>query len=239
MTSIDRALGGDPFSIDQFRCFDAARVLSPYRAVHESHPWTGLPVASQLVFKILFVSICQQFNWDFLQAKMAHWLLPDPVRLLSTVSAVDARFIDRLLTDYEKPERIKARQRAAMLRSTAERLGQLLSDGKIDELVRAPRLDGSSRFYELMQSIPAFAEDPLEKKSRILAHDLYRERILLFEDPENLKPAVEYHIIRLYIRTGRVYPTNEAVKGELLNPDSPARPRLVTLLRSAVQEAMI
>ena len=236
--TIDRALSGNPFSIDQFRCRDAANSLRTFRPQAHVQDWSKLPTISQLVFKSLFVSICHQFNWDFLQGAMAGWLLPDPERRLGEVATIRAPDIGRLLSAYPKPERIRSQQRARMLRTTAHELQALLDTGRLDALIAGPRLEGAGGFYDVMRQVSAFAEDELEKKVRVLTHDLYREGILVFSDPENLRPAIEYHILRLYIRTGRVYPTHESVREHLLSRGAWSRGRLVKLMRRAVEEAM-
>ncbi len=238
MTTIDGALRGNPFSVDWFRCRDAAESLYGFEAIHQVEPWSHLPALSQIVFKTLFVSICHQFNWDFLQAAMAAWLLPAPDLRLDEVAMTRPSQIARMLDAYPKPERVRAQQRARMLRATAEQLKLMISSGHLKALMAAPRLDGPGGFYELMRAIPAFAEDELEKKVRVLAHDLHREGILIFTDPENLKPAVEYHILRLYLRTGRVYAVHESVRERLRSPGLTSRDRLVKLLRKTVEEAM-
>jgi len=236
--TIDRALSGDPFRIDQILCREAARGYSGFKSLHTVEPWSDLPLLSQFVFKTLFISVCQQFNWDFLQNAMAQWLLPAPEAKLLQLEGVRSPEIARLLKGYSKPERIRAQQRARMLRETAGRLRQLLNDGVLQQLVETRTLAGPQGFYAVIRSIPAFAEDPLEKKVRVLAHDLFREGIIRFSDPENLKPAIEYHILRIYLRSGRVYPINDAVREALRQPTLNPRGRMVKLLRQRVEEAM-
>jgi hypothetical protein len=236
--TIDRALSGDPFRVDQILCREAAQNLAGYVPAHQAEVWSDLPTLSQLVFKTLFVSICHQFNWDYLQNAMAQWLLPTPEAMLGGLEVVKSTEISRLLSGYSKPERIRAPQRAQMLRESARCLNRLVQDGVLQRLLETRQLAGPDGFYSAMQSIPAFSEDPLEKKVRVLAHDLHREAIIRFSDPENLRPAVEYHIIRLYLRSGRVYPVNDDVKELLRSKSLNPRGRLVKLLRTRVEEAM-
>ena len=236
--TIDRALSGDPFTKYQILCREAARGLGSYVSVHQPEPWTDLPAPSQFVFKALFISICHQFNWDFLQNAMAEWLLPVPEARLTGLQTVRPSDISKLLQGYAKPERIRPQQRAQMLRVTAFHLAEMLNDGSLQRLVEVGQLDGPEGFYATMKRIPAFAEDVLEKKVRVLAHDLYRENIIRFSDPANLRPAVEYHLLRLYLRSGRVYPVDQSVTEALRHPSLTSRARLVKLLRMRVEEAM-
>lgn len=236
--SLDRALDGVPFEIDLIRCFEAARQLSTFSPVDEVHPWNRESKRSQFVFKTLFVSICHQFNWDYLQSALASWLLPNPIRHLAEAADCTPSRIGALLSDYPKQERVRASERAHLLRDTAQHLSAMLSDGSIETLMRRKNLEGVGGFYSTIGQLRAFQGDPLEKKIRVLAHDLHRERILVFADPENLKPAVEYHLIRLYLRTGRVYPTDSSVRELLVGDQERARRRLVMTLRGQVDEAM-
>jgi hypothetical protein len=237
--TIDRALSGNPFAIDLYRCRDAALRVRAFTPDRVEGLWTDVPPLSQFVFKTLFVAICHQINWDFLQARMAEWLLPSPEHSLAYVARVPASEIEGLLAGYPRPERIRSRQRARMLRETAACLSGLLDSGRLHVLIEDPHLAGVHGFYDMMHRIPAFAEDELEKKARVLAHELHREGTIVFRDPGNLRPAVEYHILRLYVRTGRVYPRSQDV-GDLLRHQGVVarRPRMVKLLRETVEEAM-
>lgn len=169
---------------------------------------------------------------------MAGWLLPNPEQRLEELATTRPSNIRQLLSAYPKPERIRAQQRAQMLRTTARELQALHDKGQLDALIAASRLGGAGGFYDVMKAVSAFAQDELEKKIRVLAHDLHRERIIEFKDPNHLRPAVEYHILRLYIRTGRVYPTDESIREHLSRPGAWSRGRLIKLLRQAVEEAM-
>lgn len=236
--TIDRALSGDPFRVDQILCQEAALRIRGYTGHRQTEAWSDLPPLSQFVFKALFISVCQQFNWDYLQNAMAGWLLPSPEKMLPQLGMVRSTQISQLLSGYAKPERVRPSQRAGMLRETAIYLQDLMQRGVLDELLARRELAGTRGFYAVMQTIPAYAEDELEKKVRVLAHDLHREGIIDFIDPQNLKPAIEYHILRLYLRSGRVYPVHPSVREALRTRNLNPRDRLVKLLRRRVEEAM-
>jgi hypothetical protein len=236
---VDQALQGNPFSIDELRCYEAGRTLSRFQTRAEKTAWHPESLTSQLAFKVLFISICHQFNWDFLQGALASWLLPNADVRLDEFAAAKPAQIKQLLAGYAKQERVRPNERAKGLRDTAKSLqGLLAPGGGLHALIERPVLDGKDGFYSVIREVTAFRGDILDKKARVLAHDLYRENILNFTDPENLKPAVEYHLIRLYLRTGRVFPTKEAIRDELRGANRPARRRLVMLLRQTVDQAM-
>lgn len=237
--TLDRALAGVPFSVDLFRCHEAAKALSSYKPVHTPEMWSHESAAAQVAFKTLFISICHQMNWDVLQTAMAGWLLPNTDKRLEEFSNTTPNQIAELLAHYPKQERVRARERAAMLRATANSLrGMLGQGGSFARIIDTPILEGAQGYYSAIANISAFTGDPLEKKARVLAHDIHREHILNFADPQHLRPAVEYHLIRLYLRTGRVYPTHQDVRRQLVGKTRPTRDRLVKVLRQTVDEAM-
>ena len=83
----------------------------------------------------------------------------------------------------------------------------------------------------------AFRDDPLRKKSNVLVHEIVRDRIANFDNSTQIAPAIDYHIMRLYLRSGRVLPLHRETL-DLLKKNSAPRPRLVKLLREAVSEAV-
>lgn len=61
-------------------------------------------------------------------------------------------------------------------------------------------------FLDTMQQIPGFSQDPLKKKSLLLAMTLANrpEKFLNAKDPENWQPILDYHLMRLALRMGLV-----------------------------------
>ena len=237
MTVISRdPLAGVPFSINKFQCYNMARRLREFRPSAEMHPWSSECKESQFFFKILFVSVCHQINWDFMQDAMADILLPDAHLSLDRISCISKKDIDAALAGYPKRDRWRSAERAKYLRMTASELKDDYES--FLDCVDAGELAGERGFYQHIDRLTVFQEDDLNKKTNVLAHDLFREGVIQFLDPENLRPAVEYHLIRLYLRTGRVYPTHDEVKRGLLENAKVRRPRLVKVLRQTVSQAM-
>ena len=237
--SLDKALSGQPFKVDLFSCFQAAQKLKGYRPAPVIEPWANEPKVDQFMFKTLFISICHQMNWDVMQSAMASFSFPDTYNRLDEFSATTSTQIADLLENYPKKERVRAAERAKILRQTARQLKELMPDrAAAEERIANSFLEGPDGFYDFAGKVDAFTGDPFEKKPRVLAHDLFREEIIPFSDPENLKPAVEYHLIRLYLRSGRVSTENQWVREELAGPRTPTRDRLVKLVREAVDDAM-
>jgi hypothetical protein len=97
-------------------------------------------------------------------------------------------------------------------------------------------LGGPDGLYSMLDRLEAFGSDPQQKKSRILVQQLGRTGLVKFTDPDQLKPAIEYHLVRLYLRTGRV---THAESLDVGNGHTRASDiRTVTALRRAVEQAM-
>lgn len=62
------------------------------------------------------------------------------------------------------------------------------------------------RFLEFMRSVPGFDKDPLEKRQMLLAMALANrpEEFLKVTDPGNWMPIVDYHCMRVCLRSGLV-----------------------------------
>lgn len=237
MSGVDRALARNPFSVDPTQCYLAAEALQHFSPADETYPWSGAPVASQLIFKLLFVTICHQINWDFLQRRMfERFFSQDEKEMLAIAKDAKAAMVADMLSGYHREERIRAKERAKYLRETALAIASEFDNDPMN-LVRDRHIFGDNGLLKQLTKIPAFSEDPLTKKSNAFAQELARERIVEFCDADLIPPAIDYHLIRLYLRTGRVVPNNQHVLNSL-KTGTTHRMRLVKLLRESVAEAL-
>ena len=225
------------FRVDHLACAAAADTIKAYHASVERMPWGALPRSNQLVFKLAFVAICHQFNWDFLQDRLSKQLLAgDQSQMIRRLAAIKSDELQEWLAGYDKPDRIQATARAAMLRDIGKGLLAIGGDALTLVTAASDRIAGSTGFVNQLNRFEPYNLDPLHKKSYVLIQDLIREGIVRFEDEDSLRPAIDYHIMRLYLRSGRVVPLYEVV-ADALRLQHP-RPRLVHLLREAVAEAL-
>lgn len=237
MSGIDRALAGNPFSVDPTQCYLAAQALQRFTPTKANNPWSAAPVSAQVVFKLLFVAICHQINWDFLQRRMfERFFAEDFAEMLDRAKGASAKLVTDMLEGYHRPERVRAAERAKYLRSTAEALEIRFANDPL-KLVSMGKVFGEKGLLELIREVPAFGEDPLSKKANAFAQELAREKIVEFSDDGLIPPAIDYHLIRLYLRTGRVIANDRAIFRSL-RTGSTHRMRLVNLLREAVASAL-
>ncbi len=239
MKTIEQLLSaGDVFRLDPTACMQHSDIVRAYVSEDEKFPWSAEPLKVQLVFKVSFIAICHQFNWDFLQNALARNLLGKPESIITLLSKVNATTIAEWLSSYPKKERIRAKERARLLRDVAATLEREFDgdQGVFYDACSTTKLSNRD-FHNLMDKFEGFRTDQLRKKTNILSHDLMREKIVTFPDPQNLEPAVDYHIMRLYLRTGRVIPSNQVVFRYLEGAPNP-RGALVRELRKVTAEAV-
>lgn len=233
---LDRALAGRAFSIDPLACSASAQILRSIN-IDGTHNPSVRPLESELRFRIALSAICHQINWDFLSERLS-FLFDAETFEARDLSEATARDIDHWLEGYHRPERIRAKERAALLRDVG---GTLFRDfgGRATNVIYGSgrRLYGPNGFLDRLDRFQAFREDPLRKKSNVLVHEIVRDGIASFDDEHQIAPAIDYHIMRLYLRSGRVIPIHQETL-ELLKKDCTPRPRLVKLLREAVSEAV-
>ena len=81
-----------------------------------------------------------------------------------------------------------------------------------------------------------FSEDPEQKKLQVLLHNIARVNIISGIDAL-CKPAIDYHIMRLYIRRGDITP-NTSLGYEFLNNKISRKASTVAAFRSVVANAL-
>ena len=186
--------------------------------------------------EILAAAICHSTNWERLRrsirriARAPELFNPDRLASLSLQEFRDW-FADGLPTDGSLPSRHRLFTETAawVARGVPARLSEL-SEGSV-------WLGGRDGLYERLSLIPAFNSDPETKKARVLVQELCRTGLIEPLDPASVKPAVEYHLIRLYLRTERVLPARPEDQSRLLQPTTFRAP-LISRVRRAVENAM-
>lgn len=234
---LDQVLGRNPFEVDESACLLAAQDLASYKNSAADRPFPNARPSTVALFKLFFVSICHQINWDFLLSRFeSRFFSNEPRAMIEAVSNVNSVDIEEMLAGYSKPERIRAKERAKILRDVAATIEQEFGRD-IERLFFPPKIDGPDGMLDRLAKFDVFSEDPLKKKANVFVQELLREHIASFMDEGEVEPAIDYHLIRLYIRTGRVSANDEIIKNLLISP-SPTRMRVITLLRKKVSEAL-
>src|SRR5882672_7891459 len=96
------------FDIDEFACMTMARRLSGYTASYSLRPVPEREKSSYLTYKIAVASICHQFNWDFLNKRLADQLLDGGgVNIVERLANLSAREFHAWFSDFGEPDRIR------------------------------------------------------------------------------------------------------------------------------------
>lgn len=240
MKKLNDLLGsGDLFSVDMFACMSHAETLKNHKQTIQKQPWNIYPAEIQLIFKVAFISICHQINWDYLQHTLAQKILTNEADILDILQNVSAKKISCWLEDYPRKERVRAQERATLIKDVGIKIAsEFNSDLKLFYSQVSNATLAGNQFEKIMDTFEAYRKDPLKKKTNVLTHDLTTEKIIDFRDKENLKPAVDYHIIRTYLRTGRVIPKDTELFKFFKGAPNP-RNYIIKKLRETVSEAVM
>jgi uncharacterized protein (DUF362 family) len=227
----------------QVPLIDNALAANSLKAIIDIMPrekvdFTDLGKRAAAQCELITAAICHQINWDFLRQRIKEETIKDPHRWeINRIRAIKSGEIEEMLTGYPRTERIRARERAKMLRE----LSVLFTSTDysfldvLDEV--GPNLVGSHGLLSLLCRSRVFSEDPEMKKAYVLVHSLYRSKLWRCNDELNIRPAIDYHIMRLYIRRGNVCArTKEGEK--YLKESVRRRPSTTSALRALVAEAM-
>lgn len=159
------------------------------------------PFYSAVVCEMVCAAICHQMNWDFLRDAVyrkttmsVDWLSPG---YLSNISESE---VYEMLSGYSKPERIRCEERSKILHN----LGAWLSTYNSVEEIFFDK-DGILLCRDIVRNnllkCEAFSTDPEEKKMQLLM-----QKLSSFDELSGLslyyQPAIDYHLVRVYLRRG-------------------------------------
>lgn len=194
--------------------FDMTNFREIYAKIINSLPprnllFSELPLENAIGCEIICAAICHQINWDFLRSTIykktkldCTWIAPQKI------SRISPREVAQLLEGYNKPERIREKERAFLLRSLGNSLLELNYSYSDIFFLQDRAIRNKENILNIIKSLKAFAHDPEEKKIQLLLQNL-SEYEPLSELSKCCKPAIDYHIIREFLRRGLVIPKNQ------------------------------
>ena len=159
--------------------------------------------------EIVCAAICHQMNWNYLRnaimtktIESPQWHNPNSIKTISIAE------VKSMFSKYDKPERVRADERASLLQQlgySAIRSGGNYTDIFFDKSGNIKDYCDIASFFN---DCEVFSKDPESKKTQILFQSLsvYPQ---LSKIRDYCNPAIDYHIIRTYLRRGLVYPLTE------------------------------
>lgn len=159
------------------------------------------PLRIAMVCEIICSAICHQMNWDFLRGAVRdktvasfEWLSP---KHLSQISETE---VFEMLSDYSKPERVHKEERTMLLRSLGKWLCTYDSVEQIF-LDKNGTLLSRDEIQNRLLACEVFSNDPEGKKMQLLM-----QKLSSFHELAGLslyyQPAIDYHLVRVYLRRG-------------------------------------
>lgn len=188
--------------------------------------------------EIVCASICHQMNWDYLRNALFNKLREDPNWVLPhSLICIEEKEVADLFRSYNKPERIRVRERTQILREIGEWAKTFVNISSIF-------LDSSGNLLQKdfvrknLLLCNTFATDIEEKKMQLLLQKLSLYKV--FEGVATYcQPAIDYHLIRTYLRRGLLFAKTEYAKGYIMNQSAERKDSTVAAVRHLCAELML
>ena len=190
-----------------------------------------------LMAELVCVGICHQMNWDFLRNAVFQKLKSDCTWIYpNNLSQIQEKDVLELFKLYNRPERIRSEERTHLLREIG-RWCELFE--KIEFIFKGE--DGNILSKEILRQnilqCEVFANDPEEKKMQLLL-----QKLSLYNNYKELvnysKPAVDYHLIRSFLRRGLIFAKKEYAKVYLKNQSTERKETTVAAVRHLCSKVM-
>jgi hypothetical protein len=234
--SMSNALNAGGWRVLPLACVEHGEYLRAVRPSHLPHPLAHNPRAA-ITAETLMAAVCHGTNWDRLRKEFMRNFVAHPLRIERLATLTRDQFGAEFGNGFSpREDYARMSRRYELFVDTASALA--VGDIDLDRMLRPlVRLGGDYGLLEHLRATPSFAEDARGKKLRILVQQLLRFNLINASDPDSLPPAIEYHLLRVYLRTGRVVPTTPSARrsvtvSEVRRLDS------INALRRAVEEAM-
>lgn len=205
----------DIFDIPFFNCNfemiypDIASILPKERV-----SFSELSFENSIACEVICAAVCHQMNWDYLRRTILEktkidkgWMAGE--RLLN-ISEED---VEKLFKNYKKPERVRAKERCEILHD----VGRFMCNvGQYQSLFldKEKKLLPIELIRNRLLQCNTFSKDPKEKKLQLLLQKLSN-----YDKLKKLsvycQPAIDYHLIRCYLRRGLLRPRTAYAEGYL------------------------
>lgn len=211
-----------------------AKIVNSLPPRNSSFP--NLSLENVIGCEVVCAAICHQINWDFLRNAIYEMTMQDDTWLYpKKLSKITSAKVLQLLGNYNKPERIKEKERCSLLRSLGSSLSTL-GYNYWDIFFSADlAIRNSDEILNVLNLSKAFSGDPEGKKTQLLLQNLsdYEELSML---STYRKPAIDYHIIREFLRRGLIKPINQKAYEFIFNPEVQRKEQTVAALRKVCSD---
>ncbi|MCS6845823.1 MAG: queuosine salvage family protein [Caldilineales bacterium] len=176
-------------------------------------------------------------GWDYLVRATRR--VVDEVASAEAMAAINADRLRAILSDDFDPAHSTVDRVEERLRQLHEVAATLLEqyEGEAMNLYHQAggRIAGPDGIIARLRAIPAF-QDPLNKKAQLLVGHLDAAGVWPLDDPENLKVCMDYHAMRVALRTGIVEITDPGLR-IALKQKAPVTDEINHRVRQVVSDA--
>lgn len=223
--------------------FDTYNQAKVYENIISSIPrenilFTEFDVETMIACEAVCAAICHSMNWDFLRravSKRTHsnenWVTPEYLRKMKNTDILE------LLAGYSKPERFREQERCEMLNILGESVAIRYGNFSHIFLDENGCVKPQNEIDEFFNSCSVFSSDKEQKKYQVLLQNLSGYSLL--SDVGNYcAPAIDYHIIRTYIKRGYISPRTAYAREYLFNSKSNKRENTMAAIRSLCSQVV-
>lgn len=207
--------------LDNARARKIGKLISLLKFAHsaDSNP-KKINRENDLFLMYILVGICHQINWNFLMKALDEVRIKSPSKFTPEYLAkISHKELTTWLSAYPKKKRLtKKMKRAALVQDMAKFLLEKYG-GKILNLASksSGKMEGKNGMYALLAKTIAYGEDPLRKKATVFIDLADELNLIKFSDWENYVPPIDYHIVRILLRSGVVEVLNKQLLLKLMN----------------------
>lgn len=191
-----------------------------------------------IMAEVICAGICHQINWDFLRSTIFSKLTDNPEWVMpNNLSHMKESDVFSMLQLYDKPERIRAKERVSLLQEIS-RWGK--SFPSVSSIFFNDNGDIHSKeiIRQNLLKCSAFSVDPEEKKMKLLL-----QKLSSFDSLRGLgsycQPAIDYHLIRNFLRRGLLFPKNEFARDYIKKQTTERKEGTVAAVRHVCSDLML
>lgn len=183
-----------------------------------------------IVCEIICSAICHQMNWDFLRKTIYDKTIENPQWIMADyLSKISEKEIYEMFSSYSKTDKIRAYERMNIIRDVGKWLLSF-EDASSVFLDKKGQLLTKDEVRKNLLQCKAFRTDPEEKKLQLLLQKLSSYNRLKGL-AKYYEPAIDYHLIRSYLRRGLVFTKTKYAKEYICNYDVKRKESTVAAVR--------
>lgn len=211
---------------------DFDRVYPDIAAIlpEEAVSFSGLSLEYCIACEVVCAAICHQMNWDYLRQAVLERTEADESWLCGPkLAGILEDEVASLFAHYKKPERVRAKERSRILRE----VGKMVCDtGGYRNLFldSCGKLRSIDIIRERLRKCSVFSQDPKEKKLQLLL-----QKLSVYKSLRGLslycKPAIDYHLVRCYLRRRLIYPKTKYAEEFIMATEIQRKENTVGALR--------